>query len=398
MEIIKFLEKKGWIMNRKIKSKKYFLEVPRVLSFIENTDETIDFFKKILFSYKIIHKKTVFISWEVCEDIDLSSATLFTLMFLIIGINCEEEGKRKKTILGTNPKKENINTLLWGNSLFRHICGEDEEITNYTLGIEPFNLIAGGKSEVELIKMLKLGINGDILLDPLKDNCTYISDYISNSQKEKGKILSPVGYNCINGLVGEILTNSKEHLGDEYSQYFITGFFKKDIGEINLSFINFGDTFYQGIKYNSKDIKESLNDAIEFYKNQNGEFSEEFSEEMFCTLYALQFKISREYEKNGDIRGTGMKAVFDFFFSLKTKERIIPTFTLISGNTKIQFDINDKKYYNEGILIFNDDNNFFREQIRKNVFKLKNFFPGTIISLNFGIEDSWLKETEKNEQ
>ena len=119
---------------------------------------------------------------------------------------------------------------------------------------------------------------------------------------------------------------------------------------------------------------------------------------MFCTLYALQFKISREYEKNGDIRGTGMKAVFDFFFSLKAKERIIPTFTLISGNTKIQFDINDKKYYNEGILIFNDDNNFFREQIRKNVFKLKNFFPGTIISLNFGIEDSWLKETEKNEQ
>ena len=319
-------------------------------------------------------------------------------MFLIIGINCEEEGKRKKTILGTNPKKENINALLWGNSLFRHICGEDEEITSYTLGIEPFNLIAGGKSEVELIKMLKLGINGDILLDPLKDNCTYISDYISNSQKERGKILSPVGYNCINGLVGEILTNSKEHLGDEYSQYFITGFFKKDIGEINLSFINFGDTFYQGIKYNSKDIKESLNDAIDFYKNQNGEFSEEFSEEMFCTLYALQFKISRAYEKNGDIRGTGMKAVFDFFFSLKVKERITPTFTLISGNTKIQFDINDKKYYNEGILIFNDDNNFFREQIRKNVFKLKNFFPGTIISLNFGIEDSWLKETEKNEQ
>ena len=106
MEIINFLERKGWLINKKVKSNKYFLEVPRVLSFIENTDETIDFFKKILFSYKIIHKKTVFISWEVCEDIDLSSATLFTLMFLIIGINCEEEGKRKKTILGTIQRKK----------------------------------------------------------------------------------------------------------------------------------------------------------------------------------------------------------------------------------------------------------------------------------------------------
>ena len=354
-------------------------------------------FKNFLFSYKIIHKKPVFISWELCEDIDLSAATLFTLMFLIFGINCEEEGKRKKDVLGTNPKKENINALLWGNSLFRHICGKDEEIINYDLGIEPFNLIAGGKSEVELIKIFKLGINGDILLDPLKDNCTYISNYISNSQKEKGKILSPFGYNCINSLVGEILTNSKEHLGNEYSQYFITGFFKKDIGEINLSFINFGDTFYHGIKYNSKDIKETLNEMIKTYKMQNGEFSEDFTEEMFCTLYALQFKISREYEKNGEIRGTGMKAVFDFFFSLKEKEKINPTFTLISGNTKIQFDINDKKYYNKGILIFNDNNNFFKEQVRKNIFKLKNFFPGTIISLNFGIEDSWLKEIEKND-
>ncbi|AAL95533.1 hypothetical protein C7Y58_09695 [Fusobacterium nucleatum subsp. nucleatum ATCC 25586] len=397
MEIINFLERKGWLVNKKIKSNKYFVEVPKFLSFIENTDETIDFFKNFLFSYKIIHKKPVFISWELCEDIDLSAATLFTLMFLIFGINCEEEGKRKKDVLGTNPKKENINALLWGNSLFRHICGKDEEIVNYDLGIEPFNLIAGGKSEVELIKIFKLGINGDILLDPLKDNCTYISNYISNSQKEKGKILSPFGYNCINSLVGEILTNSKEHLGNEYSQYFITGFFKKDIGEINLSFINFGDTFYHGIKYNSKDIKETLNEMIKTYKMQNGEFSEDFTEEMFCTLYALQFKISREYEKNGEIRGTGMKAVFDFFFSLKEKEKINPTFTLISGNTKIQFDINDKKYYNKGILIFNDNNNFFKEQVRKNIFKLKNFFPGTIISLNFGIEDSWLKEIEKND-
>ena len=202
MEIINFLERKGWLVNKKIKSNKYFVEVPKFLSFIENTDETIDFFKNFLFSYKIIHKKPVFISWELCEDIDLSAATLFTLMFLIFGINCEEEGKRKKDVLGTNPKKENINALLWGNSLFRHICGKDEEIVNYDLGIEPFNLIAGGKSEVELIKIFKLGINGDILLDPLKDNCTYISNYISNSQKEKGKILSPFGYNCINSLVG----------------------------------------------------------------------------------------------------------------------------------------------------------------------------------------------------
>ena len=49
MEIINFLERKGWLVNKKIKSNKYFVEVPKFLSFIENTDETIDFFKNFLF-------------------------------------------------------------------------------------------------------------------------------------------------------------------------------------------------------------------------------------------------------------------------------------------------------------------------------------------------------------
>lgn len=180
MEIINFLERKGWFVNKKIKLNKYFVEVFKFLFFIENIDEIIDFFKNFLFFYKIIYKKLVFIFWEFCEDIDLSVVILFILMFFIFGINCEEEGKRKKDVLGINLKKENINVLLWGNSLFRYICGKDEEIVNYDLGIEFFNLIVGGKSEVEFIKIFKLGINGDILFDLLKDNCIYISNYIFN--------------------------------------------------------------------------------------------------------------------------------------------------------------------------------------------------------------------------
>ena len=114
---------------------------------------------------------------------------------------------------------------------------------------------------------------------------------------------------------------------------------------------------------------------------------------MFWTQLALQNSVSRKYiENDGENRGTGTISMLDFFFNLDKEKSFIPKLTLISGNTKIRFDINDKKYYNDSMLIFNDNRNIFMEQNSNNILKISEFFPGTIITLDIILKDVWLKK------
>lgn len=259
---------------------------------------------------------------------------------------------------------------------------------------EVLQLVAGGETNLEFKRIQNIA--NEIQFDYFFDCCNHITNFFDNCLKKSNCLLNPEGKNAVNRLVGEILTNLKEHLGKRFSQYFIIGFFKKNknVGEVNLEFINFGDTFYEGLKENStKDMLKILNLYSAEYRKYNNEFTDSFTEEMFWTQLALQTSISRKYLKDSsDIRGTGTVSLLDSFFDLKCNDEFIPKFCLISGSSKIKFDIMDKKYYNDGILIFNKENDILLKQNSENIIKLSEFFPGTIISLNFTLKNSWIKE------
>ena len=138
---------------------------------------------------------------------------------------------------------------------------------------------------------------------------------------------------------------------------------------------------------------EIMNNLSEKYIEINGDFTKDFTEEMFWTQLALQESVSRKYVKDaGENRGTGTVSMLDFFFNLDEEKNFVPQLTLISGYTKIRFDINDKKYYNDNMLIFNNEKNIFNKQNQENILKLEEFFPGAVITLDFTLNNSWLKK------
>ena len=301
---------------------------------------------------------------------------------------------------GSLKRKNQINELLLKNGFFKYQGFEEENDFSDNIKkdedqIEVLQLVAGGQTELEFRGIEEIA--NRIKFDYFFDCCSHITNFFDNCIKKSNCSLNSSGKNAVNKLVGEILTNLKEHLGNRFSQYFIIGFFKKnkEFGEASLVFINFGDTFYEGLKENStKDMLEQLNYYTEEYLKVNKEFTEDFTEEMLWTQLALQTSISRKYEKDSsDVRGTGTVCLIDSFFDLKNNDNsFIPKFCLISGKTKIQFDINDKKYYNDGILIFNEEKDIFNKQNSNNLTNLLEFFPGALISLDFTIKSSWIEE------
>lgn len=389
MKFLEYLDKRKWQVKKRIKTQKYYIELPKIFSLTENTDESIRILKHLL-AYKEFIKKPLFINWTTCKKMDLGASTVLTLIILNIIIYSLKKGVNP-LFQGKYPNKSEINNLLLKNSFFKYIT-PDFENTNKDDNI--LQLIAGGKSELEFRCLV--GIEKIINFDYFFDCCGNVTNFLKKCVKTTGNILTTTGENEVCSLLGEILTNLKEHLGNRFSQYFIIGFFeeKDNLAIINLTFLNFGDTFYEGLKENSTpDILQILNNFSENYIKINKNFSESFTEEMFWTQLALQNSVSRKYiENDGENRGTGTISMLDFFFNLDKEKSFIPKLTLISGNTKIRFDINDKKYYNDSMLIFNDNRNIFMEQNSNNILKISEFFPGTIITLDIILKDVWLKK------
>lgn len=321
---------------------------------------------------------------------DLGASTVLILIILNIIVYCTKKATGIY-LEGKYPDKSDISNLLLKNSFFKYIA-PGLEITAQDNNI--LQLIAGGKTDLEF-RVLP-DISKSINFDYFFDCCGNITNFFKNCIKITGNSLTPEGENEVCRLLGEILTNLKEHLGDRFSQYFVIGFFdtKGDEKIATLTFLNFGDTFYEGLKENStSNMLEIMNNLSEKYIERNGNFTKDFTEEMFWTQLALQESVSRKYVKDaGENRGTGTVSMLDFFFNLDEEKNFVPQLTLISGYTKIRFDINDKKYYNDNMLIFNNEKNIFNKQNQENILKLEEFFPGAVITLDFTLNNSWLKK------
>jgi len=328
-----------WLNNSKTsKKKKFVVNIPSTFSLKENSDETLKCLE-LIFSYRqFIKEKELFLNFSKCQKIDVSSS----LVLLIILFNF----------------RTGINGLKLGAK------------------IKSLDLIVGGSTEIPFIKISS--IREHLILSTLTDVCSTITDFI-----DKNLLLTPTGKSSINRVVGELLTNFKEHLG-KFSQFFISTFLSEN-GIITISFVGLGDTIYKSLKDNSTtDIKKILEEFNKEFKEENK--GVEFDEELYWTLLSLQIGISKELEgENEKCRGRGMTSMLNFFFNTEISPICIPEMTIISGHTKITFDKNDKNYYNyeKGVICFNEEFDLKKKQDIKKIKKLKQEFPGTLISMDF---------------
>ena len=123
------------------------------------------------------------------------------------------------------------------------------------------------------------------------------------------------------------------------------------------------------------------------------------SEQSLITLYALQDGISRFKDRNSNSdRGSGTIKLISIFQAIgRDSNGLLPSMSITSGKTQIIFnekykmlpmDINGTQ---KKIIAFNKDNNIDMPPDSDNIKDLNVYFPGTVISMEFYIDQNYIR-------
>ncbi|WP_456313542.1 hypothetical protein [Pseudomonas shirazensis] len=363
--------------NEEIKHK---VLIPYKFCLDEHYNETIEVIGEIIFSIWSNTGKTIIIDFSDCKYVGHSALFLLQILRLELQGDFNELNKRLSvlnskvdiSIIKSDDKTVNLNLLLCG------YLNSDVEVED---GVEPINTLGylKGKKEQKSYLENKKGINAKIIVN-----------YVNNCLKRNYFELSEVGANDISSMIGEILSNAEDH--SPFSTYYVTanysqfneGKTENTVGELNLSFLNFGYSIYQGFcetKDDNKELFDVLDKACSHIKSKSN-----FSEDNLFTLFALQDGVSRLKFRNAS-RGTGTMKFINCFFSFGDYQNNVkkqsPILSILSGNTQLICDNKyqpfekDNKYY----VSLNDENDLSLPPNKSHLKNLRYKFPGTILSV-----------------
>ncbi len=359
---------------------KEIISIPHVFCLEDYYNETIEVIGEIIISIWYNPGKTITIDFSKCNHVGHSALFLLQILRLELQADFNDLNKRLSVltskididIIKSNNKTVNLNLLL---------CGYLNSEVEVEDGVEPINTLGylKGKKEQKSYLENKKGINAKIIVS-----------YINNCLRRNAFELSETGANDISSMVGEILSNAEDH--SPFSTYYVTANYtqfnsneiENNVGELNLSFLNFGYSIYEGFcetKEENKELFDVLNDACSVIKMKSA-----FSEDNLFTLFALQDGVSRLKFSNAS-RGTGTMKFINCFFSFgdyqNNDKKQSPTLSILSGRTQL---ICDNKYQpfekdNMYYVSLNDENDLSLPPNKSHLKDLRYKFPGTILSV-----------------
>ncbi len=380
-----------------INSDDYVINIPKNFSLIENPEETLEILSKLIYA---VHRPSIynlFIDHSSCNLIDMDASTLMDIIIM----EAKKEWSRRNKISplhGRYSLINKVNEILKVAGLHKHIDHlhshllPEEVKKNYTT----FDLVIGNKNDT-----IKPGMprHRDF-------TATKLTDYFDNILKKHKVKLTISGKSKLSQLITEVLDNTEQH--SNTAHWYVIGYRDED-GVCNIAIINFGDSIHKTLSSANLDSNTRMHITSLINKHtKTGLFNvkNNWSEESLWTLYALQEGISRfntdESIKNDYIRGTGTTKLIDFFMQLSSKDDSNkPKMAIVSGNTYILFDnkykLKDKNLAggNRKIIAFNPTNDLYEKPDSNNVKTLKYYFPGTVISLRFKLDDIYLQSIIK---
>jgi hypothetical protein len=370
----------------KISNKKAILKIPSIFSFTENPDETIETLQKLFNLRKGVN--SIAIDHSECEIIGLGAEAIMDV--ILMNIKKEKYLKMKNLHLeGKLPNDQTLFELLYVSGILKHLNISKDNPSPHR--IKKLDLIYGG-NDISF-KRNKSSESGVV--------STEVTKYFIECLNTKSFDLSPEGISYFSEIVGEVINNCEKHSGS-FCQWYTIGHYnlniEGDYGECHLVIFNFGQTIYEGLKNDikSSELKDELKNLSDQHQNRGFfSLSKKWDEELLWTLYALQDGVSRVYDKllNPD-RGTGTIKLISHFQSLgDTKDGKKSLMSIVSGNTCIYFDgkysLENKKLENgetRQLMTFNKEKDLTVPPDSNNVRKLKNYFPGTVISMKFYLD------------
>ncbi|MCM3040396.1 hypothetical protein M3201_11870 [Paenibacillus motobuensis] len=414
MSFYTFLKKSKFnSYKRKIKynqNGQVVIKLPQNFSLIHNPDAAIEVFEELNYIHKLDIRGVYFDHYS-CTEIDIGASTVMDIFAL--NLNNYFRKRKELDFEGAYPKDTKVTCLLISSGIMSHL-GVDKDARKNLIdaGItKPFNLLSGGKhtSTFRVGSSTTLKSSDGASVSDLA--ATRVVEYFIECLETQGFGLETEGQAYLTQIVGETINNCELHSG-EFCQWFASGYYyshaEDQCGELHLSIINFGQTIYEGLKYFSKSqrTRDELTNISKEHLDKGFFSANKWDEESLWTLYALQDGVSKEKTDNAGLdRGNGTIQLISAFQSIGgNMNGGIPEMSIISGNSYIYFntdpisklgpvDVGGTERYH---VAFNESNDIRQPPSDKHVRKLKNYFPGTAITMRFFLDKKYIERVKKS--
>lgn len=358
--------------------KRSTIKVPRQFTFHDSHDECVEFFT-MLTSSLYHHIKELCIDFSVCEKVSVST---ISLLYILI--------RDYRVSLGHGKKKARTTKF----SIIPPAKPGDLKVLKY---LKIFDLYDYRDFKTEDGEFLKLPVLSGKFRGSFTENrkakaAREIVDFINDSYRPARKILSKDGRNLLEGLTTEMLNNAEDHSIKKETWYVSGVTFhdsKKDADllELNLTILNFGDSFYEGFektKLMNSENYQKLEKLLDHHKKQFT-WNQKFERESLFTLYMLNEGISRlKYEDES--RGNGTMQFLKAFSDLEDKgpqdKNYRSVLKIITGHTTLSCD-SDVVPYGEDRehlhISLNKEQDFKKLPDVKYLQYHPSYFPGSFI-------------------
>lgn len=393
IKLYNFFLTKGFIDGLETISEK--IDIPRDFSFCSNYKGSIEIIKDFVASVFMNIGKEITLDFSNCHAVDYPA--LFVLQIIRLEFLTELNKLDKKlSVLSskvqmrvTNSTSQNVNKMLLMAGLIPQASLKAEGL----MPIDTIGFLKGSKSQKHYTENRKGLI------------ATKIVNYINNCLSHHDYKLQQEGTNELGGLISEILNNAEDH--SPQNTYFASANFLREskikpddsvVGEINLTFMNFGYSIFEGLEASKEQNGDMYNQLDQVYNNVK-DISKKtaFTKENLFTLYSLQEGVSR-LKYTDESRGSGTVRFITSFFSFGDYEDDVknyhPSLSIISGSTQLICDNKYKPIDKDGVFVLslNTENSLNLPPNGQNLTTLKHSFPGTLFSIKIYLNKEHLSK------
>lgn len=397
--VIRHLRKKKFVLRNVgwHAGEVYCIEIPETFAMFDDAESAIVLLRKIYTLCKNTTIRKLIFDHSHCKVLGLSASTIMDIIVLAVEKYRETIGK-PLDMEGIYPQNKEVCDILAASGLPHHLKAESD-FQYDTEKVAPFETIHGFHDE-------RGNRAGTI--------ATELTQYFDKCLKTQNMELNNEGKRILSRILGEVLNNCEIH-GGVSSTWYTQGHYRvrsdEQYGEMQLLFLNIGETIYEGLKNysTSNETKNKLNYIVSRHRKY---MSKQWDEEMIYTVCALQDGISRLRDTQiagYEGRGSGTVSMIEMFNDIGASDTgLKPQMTIISGKTQIIFSeeykmqlvqFTEDKAFGTGekqIIAFNKDNDIYQPSDFNNVKKLKQYFPGTVISLKFYLDSRYIAKRKEN--
>ncbi len=393
-KVIRQLDHENFALSGQIFTENQFVvRIPKRFSISEEPDEVIRILRALYSACKCSCVNKIVFDHSACEYLGLSASTIMDIIVCVVK-RYKKDKNMPLSLSGKFPVNQIAKDVFLASGLPYHLqishkSGYDEA------NVERFETVSGeyGRGSRQSGKI-----------------ATELTDYFNKCLGYQNMKLNETGILIMATMLGEVLGNCEIH-GGEQATWYTQGHYEnnpeRSYGEMQLLFLNLGDTIYHGLKYDSS--KETTKRVSHFVNRHKQYFNTQWTEEMACTVFALQEGISRLRDKDiegYEGRGTGTVSLIETLNKIGRceDEQQKPEMTIISGKTFIKFndryEMQAERFCNDpafgsgikSIIAFNKENNIYKPADQENVRLLRQHFPGTIVSLRIYLDSRYISK------